>query len=276
MTTRIAILDYGMGNLRSVEKALEHVGVSATIGYDADLVREADGLVLPGVGAFPKAMERVRELRLDVLGLSARELKRLRVLTVVDTDGEPMRRAVRAEPDVISPNVLESEELVGHEFNDDEDRMIAVREMCGLGAREAHRVEGHGVESPHEESVGGILARARAARGFTLEDVAQQLKFGSRQLEALEQDRFDRLPSGTFARGMVRSYARLLKLDADALLGAGAHGVVGLQADEILDLQHDPLRVRAGQVDLVDHRDDSQVMFHGHVKVGNRLGLHTL
>ena len=43
----------------------------------------------------------------------------------------------RAEPDVVSPNVLEAEELVGHEFNDDEDRLIAVREMVGLGAREA-------------------------------------------------------------------------------------------------------------------------------------------
>ena len=56
---------------------------------------------------------------------------------MVDTDGDPLRRAVRAEPDVISPNVLEAEELVGHEFNDDEDRIIAVREMVGLGAREA-------------------------------------------------------------------------------------------------------------------------------------------
>ena len=44
------------------------------------------------------------------------------VTTVVDTDGEPLRHAVRAEPDVVSPNVLEAEELVGHEFNDDEDR----------------------------------------------------------------------------------------------------------------------------------------------------------
>jgi fructose-1-phosphate kinase PfkB-like protein len=59
------------------------------------------------------------------------------VATVVDTDGDPLRRAVRAEPDVISPNVLEAEELVGHEFNDDEDRVIAVREMVELGAREA-------------------------------------------------------------------------------------------------------------------------------------------
>jgi glutamine amidotransferase len=64
---RICILDYGMGNLRSVEKALEHVGVTATIGSDAGAVRDADGVILPGVGAFPRAMERVRELRLDEL-----------------------------------------------------------------------------------------------------------------------------------------------------------------------------------------------------------------
>ena len=64
---RIAILDYGMGNLRSVEKALEHVGARATITDDADAVRAADGVILPGVGAFPLAMERIRERRLDEL-----------------------------------------------------------------------------------------------------------------------------------------------------------------------------------------------------------------
>ncbi|HEY6692961.1 MAG TPA: 1-phosphofructokinase family hexose kinase [Solirubrobacteraceae bacterium] len=78
-----------------------------------------------------------REVDIDVYARLIRELRRLHVATVVDTDGDPLRRAVRAEPDVVSPNVLEAEELVGHEFNDDEDRVIAVREMVGLGAREA-------------------------------------------------------------------------------------------------------------------------------------------
>jgi glutamine amidotransferase len=64
---RIAILDYGMGNLRSVEKALEHVGADATVTFEPEAVREADGLILPGVGAFPRAMERVRERDLDAL-----------------------------------------------------------------------------------------------------------------------------------------------------------------------------------------------------------------
>ena len=67
MTTQIAILDYGMGNLRSVEKALEHVGVTAKLTNEAGEVRAADGVILPGVGAFPKAMERIAELGLDEL-----------------------------------------------------------------------------------------------------------------------------------------------------------------------------------------------------------------
>jgi glutamine amidotransferase len=62
--TRIAVIDYGMGNRRSVEKALEHVGAAAAITADHDELRAADGLVLPGVGAFPQAMR-----NLDALGL---------------------------------------------------------------------------------------------------------------------------------------------------------------------------------------------------------------
>jgi 1-phosphofructokinase family hexose kinase len=79
-----------------------------------------------------------RDVETDIYAKLIRELKRLGVFTIVDTDGDPLRRAVRAEPDVISPNVLEAEELVGHEFNDGEsDWAIAVREMWDLGAREA-------------------------------------------------------------------------------------------------------------------------------------------
>ncbi len=63
----VAILDCGMGNLRSVEKALERVGASAVITNDHARAREADGLILPGVGAFPRAMARIRELGLDEL-----------------------------------------------------------------------------------------------------------------------------------------------------------------------------------------------------------------
>jgi imidazole glycerol-phosphate synthase subunit HisH len=63
----VAVLDYGMGNLRSVEKALEHVGVRAEITSDPDAAGAADGLVLPGVGAFPRAMGEIRARGLDTL-----------------------------------------------------------------------------------------------------------------------------------------------------------------------------------------------------------------
>jgi imidazole glycerol-phosphate synthase subunit HisH len=64
---RLAIVDYGMGNRRSMEKALERVGARASISRDHDELRAADGLVLPGVGAFPAAMKTIGELGLDEL-----------------------------------------------------------------------------------------------------------------------------------------------------------------------------------------------------------------
>ena len=64
---QIAVVDYGMGNRRSVEKALLHVGAHANVTSDASHLRAADGLVVPGVGAFPRAMDRLRSLGLDDL-----------------------------------------------------------------------------------------------------------------------------------------------------------------------------------------------------------------
>ena len=61
----IAVVDYGMGNRRSVEKALEHVGVRASISSDHSVLNAAAGLIVPGVGAFPRAMENLRALGLD-------------------------------------------------------------------------------------------------------------------------------------------------------------------------------------------------------------------
>lgn len=70
----------------------------------------------------------------------------------------------------------------------------------------------------HGLGVGRALAEARAALGLSHGDVAQQLKFMPRQLEALEAERFESLPGPTIARGMVRTYARFLKLDPEPLL----------------------------------------------------------
>jgi imidazole glycerol-phosphate synthase subunit HisH len=64
---RIGIIDYGMGNRRSVEKALARVGATPVISSDHEELRAADGLILPGVGAFPRAMANLRERGLDEL-----------------------------------------------------------------------------------------------------------------------------------------------------------------------------------------------------------------
>jgi glutamine amidotransferase len=63
----VAVVDYGMGNRRSVEKALERAGARTVVSSDRDELEAADGLVVPGVGAFPRAMERLRALGLDEL-----------------------------------------------------------------------------------------------------------------------------------------------------------------------------------------------------------------
>ncbi|MEI6512466.1 MAG: imidazole glycerol phosphate synthase subunit HisH [bacterium] len=61
----ICIIDYGMGNLRSVQKAFEKLGVVAEITSDPDKVRQADKVVLPGVGAFGACMANMRKLSMD-------------------------------------------------------------------------------------------------------------------------------------------------------------------------------------------------------------------
>ena len=61
----IAVLDYGIGNLRSAQKALEHVGADARLTADHALIAEADAVVLPGVGAFGACMDALRAAGLD-------------------------------------------------------------------------------------------------------------------------------------------------------------------------------------------------------------------
>jgi imidazole glycerol-phosphate synthase subunit HisH len=63
----IGVVDYGMGNRRSVVKALEKVGAELRLTADHEALGAADGLVVPGVGAFPEAMRRLRAAGLDAL-----------------------------------------------------------------------------------------------------------------------------------------------------------------------------------------------------------------
>ncbi|MGK2949922.1 MAG: imidazole glycerol phosphate synthase subunit HisH [Acidimicrobiales bacterium] len=71
--TLIAVLDYEIGNLRSAQKALEHLGADARLTADPGLISDAAGVVLPGVGAFGRCMEAVRRTGIDALAHEAVE-----------------------------------------------------------------------------------------------------------------------------------------------------------------------------------------------------------
>jgi 1-phosphofructokinase family hexose kinase len=106
-------------------------------------------------GSLPRGVEP------DVYASLIREVKKLGVVTIVDTDGDPLRLAVRAEPHMVSPNELEAEELVGHEFNDDDDRAQAVVEMIQMGAGQAIMTVSDGCYAQILEDNSPVLYRVR-------------------------------------------------------------------------------------------------------------------
>ena len=130
--TNTALIDPTTGQQTEVNERGPQVGEREMELFKEKLLYLAKGASMcVFAGSLPRGVD------VDIYGGLIRDLRRLGVQTVVDTDGDPLLRAVRAEPDVISPNVLEAEELVGHEFNGAEDHLFAVREMAELGAREA-------------------------------------------------------------------------------------------------------------------------------------------
>jgi len=70
------------------------------------------------------------------------------------------------------------------------------------------------------ESVGPSLRRLRKAKGWSIGDVSARVKFSVRQIDALENERWDELPEGLSLRGLIRGYARMLDADAEALIAA--------------------------------------------------------
>jgi 1-phosphofructokinase family hexose kinase len=89
-------------------------------------------------GSLPRGVDS------DVYARLIQELHKLGVTTVLDSEGDAMLLGTRAEPTVVSPNELEAEELVGHEFSDDQDRLTGLEEVTNLGPREAIMTLGSG------------------------------------------------------------------------------------------------------------------------------------
>ncbi|HEV2785190.1 MAG TPA: 1-phosphofructokinase family hexose kinase [Solirubrobacteraceae bacterium] len=130
--TNLAVIDPTSGEQTEINER-----GPAVSGRELELFRDKLLYLARGAAIVIFAGSLPRDVPADVYADLIKELRKLGLVVVIDTDGDPLRHAVRAEPHVVSPNVLEAEELVGHEFNDDEDRVIAVREMVSLGAQEA-------------------------------------------------------------------------------------------------------------------------------------------
>jgi 1-phosphofructokinase family hexose kinase len=156
--TNTAVLDPTTG----LHTEINERGPSVSL-QELELFREKLLYLAKGASICVFAGSLPRGLDSEIYAKLIREVRRLGVTTMIDTEGEALRLAVRAEPEVVSPNELEAEELVGHEFNDADDRAAAVAEMARLGAGEAIMTVSDGCYAQVLESGIPALYRVRVA-----------------------------------------------------------------------------------------------------------------
>jgi 1-phosphofructokinase family hexose kinase len=130
--TSIAVVDPTSGEQTEINERGPSVSQSELELFVDKLLYLAKGAaVCVFSGSLPRGVP--TELYADLIA----QVNKLGVTTVLDSEGEALRLATRAAPTVVTPNELEAEELVGHEFSDEHDRPEALREIIDLGAREA-------------------------------------------------------------------------------------------------------------------------------------------
>ncbi len=120
-------------------------------------------------------------------------------------------------------------------------------------------------ESALTAGVGELLRQAREARGLKVEEIAQTLKLGVRQIEAIEADRWESLPGATIVRGFVRNYARLVQVDATPLM-ARLDSVLAKPSDTLAVPETRPANVTTSTISGT--RRDRTVVFAGLGLVG--------
>ncbi len=130
--TNISVLDPTTGEQTEINERGPEVNAAEVELFIEKLIYLARGAAICVLaGSLPRGVDP------SFYATLIAELKRLDVVTIVDSEGEAMKLAVRAEPTVISPNMAEAEELVGHEFNDREEQVGALTELRALGSKEA-------------------------------------------------------------------------------------------------------------------------------------------
>jgi 1-phosphofructokinase family hexose kinase len=130
--TSTAVVDPTSGEQTEINEHGPHVS-----DQELDLFVDKLLYLAKGAGVCVFAGSLPRGVDAGLYGRLIEEMRRLGVTTVLDSEGEPLLIATRTGPDVVSPNELEAEGLVGHEFSDEEDRRRALGEMVEMGAREA-------------------------------------------------------------------------------------------------------------------------------------------
>jgi len=130
--TSTAVVDPTSGDQTEINEHGPHVSDHELDLFIDKLLYLAKGAaVCIFAGSLPRGVDA------GLYGRLVEEMRRLGVTTVLDSEGEPLLIATRKGPDVVSPNEIEAEGLVGHEFSDEGDRRRALGEMVELGARQA-------------------------------------------------------------------------------------------------------------------------------------------
>jgi 1-phosphofructokinase family hexose kinase len=130
--TNLAIIDPTSGEQTEINERGPEVSADEVEQFVEKLLYLAKGASLCVIaGTLPPGVDPALYARLVV------ELRRLGVQTLLDTEGEPMRLGLRAEPAVVAPNVEEAEGAVGHEFNDADDLALGLTSLLEMGARDA-------------------------------------------------------------------------------------------------------------------------------------------
>jgi 1-phosphofructokinase family hexose kinase len=161
----------------------------AVSAHDLELFRDKLLYLAKGASMCVFAGSLPRGVPPDVYAGLIRDLKKQNITTIVDTEGEPLRLAARAEPNIISPNELEAEELVGHEFNDSSDRAEAVVEMTRLGPAEAIMTVSDGCYAYFADGGGQELYRMRIEEQEARSTIGSGDAFLAGYIAARYQDR---------------------------------------------------------------------------------------
>ena len=145
-------------------------------------------------------------------------IRKHRCFVVLDSAGEPLRRGVRGRPNLVAPNLREAEDLVGHEFHDDQDLVDATGMVCDMGARNAIIKTQHGCVARFQV---GRKQRVFRATSWPLETVVSTVGSGDVFLAGFVSARFRKLDLAECLRHALAAGAASTQRYGAGVLDAG-------------------------------------------------------